>query len=119
MSSSAVKFSPPAPQEPRGDVAYGLVRGHKVTKMKAGQKAHRGPAKRTKFVRDVIREVAGFAPYERRCMELLRIGADKRALKFCKKRLGTHKRAKRKREEMSAVLVAMRKAAQRKEAAKE
>lgn len=43
--------------------------------------------KRTKFVRDLVREVAGFAPYERRVVELLRIGADKRALKFSKKRV--------------------------------
>lgn len=42
---------------------------------------------RVKFVRDLVREVVGFAPYEKRCMELLRIGKDKRALKFCKKRV--------------------------------
>lgn len=29
----------------------------------------------------MIREVAGFAPYERRVMELLKVGKDKRALK--------------------------------------
>jgi len=43
--------------------------------------------KKTKFVRDLVREVCGFAPYERRCIELLRIGKDKRALRFCKKRV--------------------------------
>jgi len=43
--------------------------------------------KHAKFIRDVVREVCGFAPYERRCMELLRIAKDKRALKFCKKRV--------------------------------
>ncbi|CAH3034422.1 unnamed protein product [Pocillopora meandrina] len=42
-------------------------------------------------------------------MELLRIGKDKRALKFVKKRLGTHTRGKRKREEMQGVIAAMRK----------
>lgn len=42
---------------------------------------------RVKFIRDLVREVTGFAPYEKRVMELLRIGKDKRALKFCKKRV--------------------------------
>ncbi|RKP06302.1 ribosomal protein L36e, partial [Thamnocephalis sphaerospora] len=43
---------------------------------------------RTKFVRELIREVAGFAPYERRVMELLKNGKDKRARKLAKKRVG-------------------------------
>lgn len=43
--------------------------------------------KRVKFIRDLVREVVGFAPYEKRCMELLRISKDKRALKFVKKRV--------------------------------
>ena len=62
-----------------------------------------------KFVRDLVREVTGFSPYEKRAMELLRISKDKRCLKFLKKRIGSHIRAKRKREEMSTVLQAMRK----------
>ena len=43
--------------------------------------------KRSKFIRDIVREVSGFAPYEKRAMELLRISKDKRCLKFCKKRV--------------------------------
>ena len=43
--------------------------------------------KHARFVRDLIREIVLFAPYERRCQELLRISKDKRALKFCKKRV--------------------------------
>ena len=43
-------------------------------------------------------------------MELLKVNRDKRALKFCKKRLGTHKRGKKKREEMIGCLQAQRKA---------
>jgi large subunit ribosomal protein L36e len=55
-------------------------------------------------------QVAGFAPYERRILELLRLSKDKRALKVAKARLGTHKRGKAKREEMTNVLAAQRKA---------
>ena len=43
--------------------------------------------KRAKFIRDLVREVSGFAPYEKRAMELLKISKDKRCLKFCKKRV--------------------------------
>uniref|UniRef100_A0A8D0H6K4 60S ribosomal protein L36 n=1 Tax=Sphenodon punctatus TaxID=8508 RepID=A0A8D0H6K4_SPHPU len=91
---------------------------NKVTKnvQKPRQCRRRGRlTKHTKFVRDMIREVCGFAPYERRAMELLKVSKDKRALKFIKKRVGTHIRAKRKREELSNVLAAMRKAAAKKD----
>jgi len=40
-------------------------------------------------VRSVVREVVGFAPYERRVLELLRNSKDKKARKLTKKRLGT------------------------------
>jgi Ribosomal protein L36e len=45
-------------------------------------------SKRVKFVRDIVREVAGLAPYERRITELLKVGKDKRALKVAKKKVG-------------------------------
>lgn len=83
-----------------------------------------------KFVRDLVREVCGQAPYEKRMLELLKVQRDKRALKFAKRRvtscvvftiahltilfihsfqLGGHRRGKRKREEMQKLLQAMRK----------
>jgi len=68
-------------------------------------------SKRTKFIREIIREVTGFAPYERRIMELLRNSLDKRALRLAKKKLGTHNRGKRKREELQTVLQRARAAA--------
>ncbi|GKD32590.1 60S ribosomal protein L36-2-like protein [Tanacetum coccineum] len=61
-------------------------------------------SKRVYSVRSLIREVAGFSPYERRITKLLKVGKDKRALKLAKRKLGTHKRVKKKRKEMSIVL---------------
>ncbi|RUS15113.1 ribosomal protein L36e-domain-containing protein [Endogone sp. FLAS-F59071] len=66
--------------------------------------------KRVKFVRDLIREVTGFAPYERRIMELVKNSKDKRARKLAKKRLGTFLRAKKKVEELSNVIAESRRA---------
>ena len=93
----------------RYPMAVGLNKGHKVTKNVSQPRHSR------RRVRDMIREVCGFAPYERRAMELLKVSKDKRALKFIKKRVGTHVSAKRKREELSNVLAAMRKAAAKKD----
>merc|ERR1712027_172264 len=99
---------------PRYQICAGLEKGHKTTKntLKAKPANSKGRlTKHNKFVRDLIREVAGFAPYERRAQELLRIGKEKRCLKFLKKRIGSHDLAKRKREEMQSILQAMRKKA--------
>merc|ERR1712154_683645 len=101
----------------RYQLAIGPNKGHKITKNEGNQQRKYRPSRRkgvatkhARFVRELVREITGFAPYERRCQELLRISKDKRALKFCKKRLGSHIRAKRKREEMTQVLQKQRKA---------
>ncbi|CAI5446253.1 unnamed protein product [Caenorhabditis angaria] len=94
-------------------LAVGLNKGHSATQLEAKtrQNRHRGVAsKKTKIVRELVREITGFAPYERRVLEMLRISKDKRALKFLKRRIGTHLRAKRKREELQGVIIAQRKA---------
>ncbi|XP_043846122.1 60S ribosomal protein L36-like [Dromiciops gliroides] len=88
-------------------MAVGLNKGHKVTKnVSKPRHCHRCGrlTKYTKFVRDMIREVCGFVPYERRAMELLKVSKDKRALKFIKKRVGTHIGAKRKRSSATSWL---------------
>jgi len=62
---------------------------------------------RTKFVRQIIREICGFAPYEKRIIELLKTGQArdrKRAYRFAKVRLGTHKRATAKRHELEEMI---------------
>eukprot|EP00164_Ancoracysta_twista_P000336 GFYU01000462.1.p3 GENE.GFYU01000462.1~~GFYU01000462.1.p3 ORF type:complete len:116 (-),score=33.61 GFYU01000462.1:84-389(-) len=94
-------------------IAVGLNKGYQVTKRELPAKpVNRKGAlgKRVSFIREIIREVTGFTPYERRMLELLKVGKDKRALKVAKKRLGTHRRSKSKREEMQATLRAQRSA---------
>ncbi|RDX67672.1 60S ribosomal protein L36-1, partial [Mucuna pruriens] len=100
-----------APKPPSTGLFVGLNKGHVVTKKELLPRPsdRKGKtSKRVHFVRNLIREVAGFAPYEKRITELLKVGKDKRALKVAKRKLGTHKRAKKKREEMSNVLRKMR-----------
>ncbi|EMD40766.1 hypothetical protein CERSUDRAFT_131010 [Gelatoporia subvermispora B] len=91
----------------RSDIRHGLNKGHPTTPIpKAVRPSHRKGVQsaRTKFVRSIVREVAGFSPYERRVMELLRNSKDKKARKLTKKRLGTLLRSKRKLEELQNVI---------------
>uniref|UniRef100_A0A7S2FXS6 60S ribosomal protein L36 n=1 Tax=Alexandrium andersonii TaxID=327968 RepID=A0A7S2FXS6_9DINO len=107
-----LKQKAPKP-EPTG-LAAGLNKGFIVTRREMPMKPSHRKGKlceRVKLIREVVREVVGFAPYERRMIELLKVGsaaAFKRALKLAKKRLGTHRRGKKKREEMSEAVSAMR-----------
>ena len=57
------------------DVPWGMDRGYPTTKraLKPRPSQRKGkPSKRRVFVKNIIREVAGHAPYERRLIELLR-----------------------------------------------
>lgn len=108
--------TPKAESNIKQTLAVGLKRGHAVTKRKLGDISSRRKGRATKrvtFIRELVREVAGYAPYERRLMELLRNGLEKRAMKLAKKKLGTRLRAKRKFNEMSDSLRKMREARER------
>jgi large subunit ribosomal protein L36e len=62
-------------------------------------------------VRSIVREVAGLSPYERRILDMIKTGgagSEKRVYKFAKRRLGSHKRALQKREDIKAVNAAQR-----------
>ena len=63
-------------------------------------------SKRTLLCREIAREVVGLSPYERRILDMIKTGgssADKRVYKFAKRRLGSHKRALAKREDIKEV----------------
>ncbi|KAJ3416266.1 hypothetical protein HDV05_002556 [Chytridiales sp. JEL 0842] len=114
LSSTMVKTTLIAAKPARSGIYVGLNKGHVTTSraQKPKPSNRKGAlSKRTKFVRDLVREVVGFAPYERRVMELLKNSRDKRARRLAKRRLGTFQRAKKKVEELSNVIAESRRTA--------
>ena len=104
--------------ESKSGIFVGLNKGFVVTKPKVStKKAKAGRrkgirGKRVELVREVIREVAGLAPYEKKMMEMIRTGVaskEKKAVKLARKRLGTHHRAQKKRDEINDLIRAQRK----------
>jgi len=97
-------------------IAVGLKKGFIVTRRAPKSLPSRTKGRlseRTALIRGVVREVAGYAPYEKRIQEILKGGGNnptKRAWKFAKKRLGTHIRARRKVNEMNEVIANLKKA---------
>ena len=64
-------------------------------------------SKRAHAVRQVIREVAGFSPIEKRMMEMIRTevaSKEKKAVKHCRAKFGTHRRALMKRDELVRII---------------
>lgn len=104
--------------ESRSGVFVGLNKGFIVTKPKVNPKNARPShkkgklGKRVALVREVIREVSGLAPYERKMMEMIRTGVaskEKKAVKLARRRLGTNRRAQSKRDEINEMIRAQRK----------
>jgi len=87
-------------------ISVGLKKGYPVTKRTAAVRPSQTKgrlSKRVKDVRDLIGEVVGLAPYEKRLLDMLKTGgasSEKRMYKFAKRRLGTHKRAQKKRDQI-------------------
>jgi large subunit ribosomal protein L36e len=90
-------------------IAIGLEKGYPVEKREKKARPSHAKArisKRTSMVREIVSEVVGLAPYEKRLLDMLKTGgvsAEKRMYKFAKRRLGTHKRATRKRDSIKEV----------------
>jgi large subunit ribosomal protein L36e len=97
-------------------IALGQNKGHPITKFKSSEKRSKSArpsqrkgvvGKRVKLIRQVIGEVGGVSTYEKRVIEFLKAGSvkdTKKALKLSKKALGTHRRAKLKRESLMNLL---------------
>lgn len=116
MATAAQKVSKDVQTGPRSGLSVGPRRGFVIHKLVPAKSTKGRSTKSSRFVKEVTREVAGFAPYERRLIDLCRNNLDKRALRLAKRKLGTHRRAKKKREEMSAVAFRLRQEAARKAA---
>ena len=93
----------------RTGLFVGLNKGFIITKPKINHSKAKPTrrigklGKRVALVREIIREVAGLAPYERKMAEMIRTGVaskEKKAVKLARQRLGTHTRAQRKRDEI-------------------
>ena len=90
-------------------LAVGLNKGHVVSSIEVSSKSVKSttPRKRVTLIRKVIGEISGRSPYERKIIELLKqkkANSNKKAYKLAKKSLGTHKRATRKRNELTELL---------------
>jgi large subunit ribosomal protein L36e len=89
-------------------LAVGLNKGHVVSSIEVPSWVPSKPArKRVTLIRKVIKEISGRSPYERKIIELLKqkkANSNKKAYKLAKKSLGTHKRALRKRNELTDLL---------------
>jgi large subunit ribosomal protein L36e len=86
-------------------LAVGLNKGHVVTSIEIPSwRPGRNPRKRVNLIRKVVAEIAGRSPYERKIIELLKqkkANSNKKAYKMAKRSLGTHKRAQKKRNELT------------------
>jgi len=105
------------PHKPLTGIAVGKNKGFKVTRrlLPRQPSTYKGFINRRKaIVRSVISEVVGFSPYEKRLIDLMKNNLDKRALRLAKKKLGSHRRAKAKREAMGKVAFRLRQEAARK-----
>jgi len=68
-------------------------------------------SKRAVAVRSVIREIAGFSPLEKTMIEMIRTGVaskEKKASKRARAKLGTHRRAMHKKEELVNLIALQR-----------
>ena len=114
----------------KSGIFVGLNKGHIVTKPQKHpdafkkNKSHRKGRlhPRVAGIREVMTEVTGLSPFQRKMMELLKTGdsvKEKKAVRLARKRTGSHKRAQLVRDKISKInqdqAAAQRAAAKKKE----
>ena len=96
-------------------IFVGLNKGHIVTKPKnhpdafKANKSHRKGRihPRVSAIREVMMEVTGLSPFQRKMMENLKTGdsvKEKKAVRLARKRTGSHKRAQLIRDKIAKLL---------------
>ncbi len=90
--------------------AVGLNKGFVVTKVKKQARPvdrKRRTSERVRSIRKLIKSVAGMTGFEKRLLEMFKTGVskvEKRAFKLIKRRLGTRRRAAKKRDEFGRII---------------
>ena len=98
----------------RSGLFVGLNKGHVVNAIPSKKRpVHRKGriSNRAKAVREVMREVCGFSPLEKKMLEMIRTGIaakEKKAVKIARQKLGTHQRAQKRRDALSAFIQSQR-----------
>ena len=93
----------PKERKANNGIIAGLDRGFQTTKRARKVMANAKlalPHKRLRAVKAIVSDVVGLTPLDRRLVEMLRVGKEKRALKLAKKRLGNITYAKKRRARM-------------------
>ena len=105
----------------RTGMFVGLNKGFIVTKPAVVDDAHRFAKSQRKgrahpravAIRQVVAEICGMTPFERKMMELIKTGQvskEKRAVKLAKRKLGSQKRANAKKAQIESFIKAQKSA---------
>ncbi|KAM0676760.1 ribosomal protein L36 [Binucleata daphniae] len=92
----------------RSGFAFGKNKGYKVIPITDMERINTGKRKNYKLsegailAKNVAQEICGLAPYEKKAIDLIKKGNDKRCKKFLKLRLGNMNNTKKKLEYINA-----------------
>ncbi len=101
----------------KSGIFVGLNKGHIVTKPQTNPNAFKKDLSsrkgrlhtRVSAIREVMTEVTGLSPFQRKMMEMLKTGdsvKEKKAVRIARKRTGSHKRAQLVRDKIAGIIQA-------------